>query len=86
MARNESTIDSQGQTSIPVRIRQKLGLVPGSRVEWYEQGDDVIVRRATKYSSRDIHHALFSVSPDPHTVDEMNQGVSGYLRQKHARG
>ena len=85
MARNESTVNPQGQISIPVRIRQKLGLVPGSKVEWREQGDDVIVRRASKYSSQQIHDALFSDSPGPHDVDEMNQGVSAHLRQKHVR-
>ena len=85
MAGVESKITSQGQISIPARIRQKLGLVPGSRVEWHEEGDDVIVRRASKYSSQDIHDAIFSVSPQPHTVDEMDEGISVHLRRKHAR-
>ncbi len=85
MAGVESKITSQGQISIPARIRQKLGLVPGSRVEWYEQGDDVMVRRASKYSSRDIHNAIFPASPHPHTVDGMNEGISAHLRRKHAR-
>ena len=85
MPRTESKITSQGQISIPVRIRQKLGLVPGSKVEWYEKGDDVIVRRASKYSSQDIHEALFSMPPHPHSVDEMDEGIVAHLRQKHAR-
>ena len=46
MERVESKITSQGQVSIPAPIRQKLGLTPGSKVEWCVQGDDVIVRRA----------------------------------------
>ena len=54
-----SKITSQGQVSIPAPIRQKLGLAPGSKVEWCVEGDDVIVRRAAKYSSQDIHDALF---------------------------
>lgn len=85
MAGIESKITSQGQISIPARIRQKLGLVPGSRVEWCEEGDDVIVRRVSKFSSRDIHDAIFSVSPPPHTVEEMDEGISAHLRRKHAR-
>ena len=85
MARTESKITSQGQISIPARIRQKLGLVPGSKVEWCEEGDDVIVRRASKYSSQDIHDVLFSVPPHRHSVDEMDEGIAAHLRQKHAR-
>ena len=60
-------------------------MVPGSKVEWCEEGDDVIVRRASKYSSQDIHDALFSASPHPHDVDEMNEGISAHLRRKHPR-
>lgn len=85
MAGVESKITSQGQISIPARIRQKLGLVPGSRVEWCEEGDDVIVRRASKYSSQEIHDAIFSMSPHPHTVDEMDEGISAHMRRKYAR-
>ncbi|MDE2904461.1 MAG: AbrB/MazE/SpoVT family DNA-binding domain-containing protein [Acidobacteriota bacterium] len=52
MATSESKITSQRQVSIPARIRRKLGLTPGSRVEWCERGDEVIVRRASRYSSK----------------------------------
>ncbi len=34
--RVESRITSQGQVSIPARIRRKPGLTPGSTVEWCE--------------------------------------------------
>ena len=43
----ESKITSQGQVSIPARIRRKLGLTAGSKVEWCGRGDEVIVRRAS---------------------------------------
>ena len=85
MERIESRITSQGQISIPVRVRQKLGLTPGSTIEWYERGDEVIVRRATKYTSRDIHDALFATPPDAHGVDDMDEGIRTFLRRRHAR-
>ncbi len=85
MARTESRITSQGLVSIPARIQQKLGLVPGSRVEWCEEGDDVVVRRVSKYSSQDIHDALFSVPPHPRSADEMDEGIAAHLRQKYPR-
>lgn len=85
MARIESTVNPRGQVSIPARIRQKLGLMAGSKVEWREQGDDVIVRRASKYSSQDIHDALFSVPPHPRSVDDMDEGIAAHLRQEYPR-
>ena len=85
MARIESKITSQGQISIPAHIRHKLGLVPGSKVEWCEQGDDVIVRCASKYTSHDIHAALFATPPSRRSVADMDEGIRASLRAKHAR-
>ena len=85
MERVESKITSQGQVSIPAPIRQKLGLAPGSKVEWCVEGDDVIVRRAAKYSSQDIHDALFDGPPPHRTVDELKEGIRRHVRRKHAR-
>lgn len=85
MVRIESKITSQGQISIPVRIRHKLGLAPGSKVEWCEHGDGVIVRRASKYTSRDIHAALFVTPPRRRSVADMDKGIRAYVRAKHAR-
>ena len=85
MERIESRITSQGRVSIPAHIRQKLGLAPGSTIEWCERGDDVIVRRATKYASRDIHDALFATPPDAHEVADMDGGIRTFLRRRHAR-
>ena len=81
----ESKLTSQGQISIPARIRQKLGLGPGSRVEWCERGNEVIVRRASKYSSQDIHDALFDAPPKSRAVEQMDDGIRVHLREKHAR-
>ena len=85
MSRLESKLTSQGQISIPARIRQKLGLGPGSRIQWCERGDEVIVRRASKYSSQDIHDALFNTPPKARTVDQMDEGIRAHLSEKHAR-
>ena len=82
----ESKITSQGQVSIPAHIRRKLGLTPGSRVEWCERGDEVIVRRASKYSSLDIHEAVFGGPPARRSVEDMDEGIRSHIRRTHARG
>ena len=85
MERIESGIASQGRISIPARIRQKLGLAPGSAIEWCERGDEVIVRWATKHASRDVHDALFAAPPDAHEVGDMDEGIRAFLRRRPAR-
>ncbi len=81
----ESKISSQGQVSIPAPVRSKLGLAPGSTVQWCVQGERVFVRRATRYTSQDIHDALFPTPPEPLTVEEMKEAIGRHLREKHAR-
>ena len=85
MERIESRITSQGRISIPARIRQKLGLTPGSTIEWCERGDEVIVRRATKHTSQDIHDALFATPPDARGAGDMDEGIRALMRRRHAR-
>lgn len=80
----QSKLTAQGQISVPARIRQRLGLGPGSVLEWDEDGDRVVVRKAGRYTSEDIHRALFSRTPRRRTVAEMKQGIRRYIKARHA--
>ena len=83
--RIESKITAQGQVSVPPRIRRRLGLTPGSKIEWCEVGGEVIVRRVSKYSSRDIHEAVFDTPPLHRSVADMDEGIRSRARRTHAR-
>jgi AbrB family looped-hinge helix DNA binding protein len=85
MAIPQSKVTAQGQISVPAEIRRKLGIGPGSVLEWHEEGGQVIVRKAGQYTSEDIHRALFPTPPTPHTLEEMKEGIRRHLRTKHAR-
>jgi AbrB family looped-hinge helix DNA binding protein len=41
-------LTSKGQVTIPLDIRERLGLTPGSEVEFEIVGDSVRVRKATR--------------------------------------
>ena len=81
----ESKITSQGQVSIPARIRRKLGLTPGSKVEWCERGEEALVRRASKYSSLDIHKAVFGTPPARRSIEDTDEGIRSHMRRTDAR-
>ena len=85
MALPQSKVTAQGQISVPAEIRRKLGIGPGSVLEWDEQDEKVFVRKAGRYSFEDIHRALFSKPPKPRTLDELKQGVRDSIKAKHAR-
>ena len=79
----ESKVTKQGQISVPVEIRKRLGVAPGSVLEWSEDpAGNITVRRAERYSSEDIHAALFDELPIPKTVEEMDAAI---IKLKRAR-
>ena len=84
MALAHSRITAQGQVSVPAKVRQRLGVGPGSVLEWDEEGDRVIVRKAGRYSSEDIHRVLFSRAPRRRTIEDMKTGIQQYIRTRHA--
>ena len=84
MAIAHSKLTAQGQISVPARIRRKLGVGPGSVLEWDEEGEKVVVRRAGRYSSEDVHRSLFRSPPRPATLVELKDGVRRHIRKRHA--
>jgi antitoxin PrlF len=84
MALAHSKVTAQGQVSVPAKVRQRLGIGPGSVLEWDEDGERVVVRKAGRYSSEDIHRVLFSKAPKRRTVEEMKDGIRRYITKRHA--
>ena len=82
----QSRLTAQGQVSVPADVRRRLGIGPGSVIEWNEEEGNVRVRRAGKFSSEDIHKALVPEGPPPpKTTEEMKAGIARHMRQRHAR-
>ncbi len=86
MALAASKLTAQGQISVPAEVRRKLGIGPGSVIEWEEEGDKVVVRRAGHTTFEEIHRAVFPGGPPkPRSVAEMKSGIADYVRKKHRR-
>jgi AbrB family looped-hinge helix DNA binding protein len=80
-----SKLTTQGQISVPAAVRRKLGLGPGSVLEWDAQGGNVVVRRAGRFTSEQMHQTLFATIPQPRTLPELKEGIRRHLRERHAR-
>jgi AbrB family looped-hinge helix DNA binding protein len=81
----KSKLTAQGQISVPAEVRQRLGVGPGSVLEWDEQGDEVIVRRAGRYTSEEVHRALFPEAVQEGRPADVKDAIRKYIRKKHAR-
>lgn len=81
-----SKLTSQGQISVPADVRRKLGVGPGSILEWDEEDNKIVVRRAGRYTSQDIHDALFGGrTPAKRSDEELKEGIRQYVRKRYAR-
>lgn len=81
----QSKVTSQGQISIPAKVRQKLGIGPGSVVEWDEEEGKITVRRAGKFTFMDIHKRAFPEgTPAYRTDEEIKAGIEDSIQEKFA--
>jgi AbrB family looped-hinge helix DNA binding protein len=85
MAIAHSRVTAQGQISVPAAVRQKLGVGPGSTLEWDEDGEKIVVRRVGRFTSAQVHGAVFAKPPKPRTLDELKEGLKTHTKRRHAR-
>jgi AbrB family looped-hinge helix DNA binding protein len=82
----QSRLTAQGQISVPAEVRRRLGVGPGSMLEWDEQSGQVVVRKAGRYTSADVHEALFGGETASKSPLDVKEGIRKHLRKRHARG
>jgi AbrB family looped-hinge helix DNA binding protein len=81
-----SKVTAQGQISVPAEVRKKLGIGPGSTLEWTEEGGNIVVRRSGRYNWQDVRTALFGEKlGEARSLDELKVGLRRHIRRKHAR-
>jgi len=85
MALATSKVTAQGQVSIPAEVRRRLGAGPGAVLEWAEEDERIFVRRIGRYTSEDVHRALFRKPPRRRTLEELKEGIRSYVRARDAR-
>lgn len=85
MALAQSKVTAQGQISVPAEVRRKLGVGPGSVLLWEEDGERIVVRKAGRFSSEEIHQAVFATPPRVRSTAEIEEGIRKHVRAKHAR-
>ena len=72
---------------MPAGVRKKLGVGPGAVLEWEERDGEVLVRRAGRFTSEDMHAAAFPKGKRPRrSVSDMDEGIRRSIRKRHARG
>lgn len=84
MAIAHSRLTTQGQISVPAAVRRKLGVGPGSTLEWQEEGEKIVVRRVGRFASSDLHAAIFRKPPRHRSLAALRAGLRTYVERRHA--
>ena len=74
MVASEATVTSKGQITIPVDIRQSLGLQAQDRVTFTPMPDGTVVLRAKTKSILDLQGLLQPTPDSVVSVDDMGLG------------
>ena len=87
MQKSQTKLSSQGQVSVPAAVRSFLHLMPGSVLVWSQERDRIVVERAKRHTTSEVHQALFAGAPSPlpaKTLVELKQGIRQRTQRRHA--
>jgi antitoxin PrlF len=88
MEKVQTKLTSQGQVSVPAAVRRFLHLMPGSTLVWSQDGDRIVVERAKRHSTAEVHQALFgsmaAEAAPAKTLAELKQGIRQRMQRRHA--
>jgi AbrB family looped-hinge helix DNA binding protein len=77
-----SSVTTKGQVTIPVELREQLGIKPGDRVGFVAEGDRIVIQRQDT-----AVESLFGVvkAKTGVSLDQMETAIAAG-RRRHARG
>ena len=68
----DSTLTSKGQTTVPLEIREAVGLQTGAKLSWSISPDGVLLIRAKTKSIQSLEGAIKLPTGKQISIEEMN--------------
>jgi len=79
-----AALTSKGQITIPIKVREDLGLKTGDRVSFIKGENGEYILRAKTGSIMDLK-GIFKWTGPPLTIEEMDEAVGQHLAEDDAR-
>ena len=79
-----AALTSKGQITIPIQVREDLGLKTGDRVSFIKGQNGEYILKAKTRSIMDLE-GIFKWNGPPITIKEMDEAVGQYLAEDDAR-
>lgn len=81
----KAKVTSKGQVTIPKEIREKMNLNPGDKVFFEETADGKVKITPQKKSIKDLKGILYRPGQKAKSLQEINRGITEYLKEKHQK-
>ncbi|HKJ69519.1 MAG TPA: AbrB/MazE/SpoVT family DNA-binding domain-containing protein [bacterium] len=82
--KNESTISSKGQVTIPAKFRKELGLEPRDKIRFEREGEKLVIRPIRKQDLLDLYQSV-PAPEDEKDLHEIRQSVQKAIGEQAAR-
>ena len=69
-------VTSKGQVTIPLEVRQKLALEPGSRVDFVLTAEGKLMIEPVETSVRSLEGIFHQAGREPVSLDEMDRSIA----------
>ena len=80
-----ATMTSKGQITIPIEMRNELGLKAGVRIDFYSTGNGEYAMRARTGSIKDLKGIFGKLGYSP-TIEEMDRAVQDAVAENYLAG
>ena len=77
-----STVTDKGQVTLPKSIRDRLGIQPGTKLEFELESDDTLRVRVLTRGSNGLYGLLAKPGEDSRSLDEMEAAVDSAVRER----
>lgn len=81
----QATLTSKGQTTIPIKIREFLGLKSGDRLDFVIRDDGDVLLKPAQLDVMALKGILKRPGQKPTSVEEMNHAIVKRLGRKFKR-
>ena len=79
-----AAVTSKGQITIPIEVREELGLKAGDRIEFVRSEEGRFFILPKKGSIMDLR-GMFKWTGEPVSVEEMDEAIASHLAEDDAR-
>ncbi len=80
-----ATVTDKGQVTVPKEIRDKTGIVPGSRLDFEVQEDGTLLVRVLTRGADSLFGLVHRPGIKPRSVEEMDQGIAAAAGARNRR-